>query len=139
MVGYLNEFDEKNARLVEVISMNAKLLYVLFMCILLLSACGKDIGKEIEADLLTITTDPKSQLNSNPGAYISNQQQSYDNIVSHGDAALDYLTKALKASENNGLREWLMAYACTDILGEKNPVKEWGNGKEWLASYEAAK
>ena len=119
--------------------MNAKLLYVLLCCTLLLSACGKDLSKEIEADLLTITTDPTSQLSSNPGAYISNQQKSYDEIVSHGDAALVYLTQTLKTSENNGLKEWIMAYACTDILGAKNPVKEWGNGKEWLAGYEAAK
>ncbi|MGO4271224.1 hypothetical protein AB4Z22_15490 [Paenibacillus sp. TAF58] len=116
--------------------MNAKLLYVSLISTLFLSACGKDIGKEIEADLLTITTDPMSQLSSNPGTYISSQRKSYDDIVNHGDAALVYLTQTLKASEKNGLKEWIMAYACTDILGEKNPVKAWGNGKEWQASYE---
>jgi hypothetical protein len=29
-----------------------------------------------------------------------------------------------------------MTYACTDILGEENPVKARGNGKEWLVSNE---
>lgn len=117
--------------------------YVLafLICILLLSACGKDIGKEIEADLLKIMTDPKWEvrISSNPYSSIASQKKSYDDIVNHGDEALVYLTRELKASKNNGLKEWIMAYACTDILGEKNPVKEWGNGKEWLAGYELAK
>jgi hypothetical protein len=49
------------------------------------------------------------------------------------------LTKELKATESNGLKEWIMAKACADILQDKNPVAEWETGKQWLAKYEQAK
>ncbi|MBP1964763.1 hypothetical protein [Paenibacillus aceris] len=111
----------------------------MFCCALLLSACGKNIEKQIEEDLVTITTDPKLQFSSNPYVNITNNKKSYDDIVRHGEPALPYLVQTLKASENNGLKEWVMAYACMDILGEKNPVKEWATGKEWLNSYELGK
>ncbi|MBD0382508.1 LysE family translocator [Paenibacillus sedimenti] len=96
----------------------------------------QNIGKEIEADLHKIITDKSSMASSNPGQYIANNQESYDRIVRHGDAAIVYLTKELKASNRNGLKEWIMAKACADILQENNPVEEWETGKQWLTKYE---
>ncbi|OPH59412.1 hypothetical protein BC351_21130 [Paenibacillus ferrarius] len=119
--------------------MKIRLLLAVGALLLFLTGCAKDIGQAIEADLLTITTDTKSQASSNPGVYMANQQKACDDIISYGDAGLEYLVKTLKSSESSGLKEWIMAYACAEILGEQNPVKQWATSEEWLSGYELAK
>jgi benzoyl-CoA reductase/2-hydroxyglutaryl-CoA dehydratase subunit BcrC/BadD/HgdB len=117
------------------------LLLFLFVASLLLSACeqdNKDV-KGIARNLNTIVMDKESNISSNPNDYIKNNQESYNNIVDKGNTSLEFLTKELKKSDQNGLKEWIMAKACTDILKNKNPVKEWASGKEWLSQYEDSK
>ncbi|MEW9701090.1 LysE family translocator [Paenibacillus sp. SI8] len=99
----------------------------------------ENVSKEVEADLQIIMTDQKSSLSSNPGTYIENNKKSYNRIVSHGQEAFEYLTKELKASDNDGLKEWIMAKACEDIRNGNNQEIQWETGKQWLAKYELAK
>jgi uncharacterized protein with ATP-grasp and redox domains len=114
------------------------ILVALFVCSIILSACANDtthVSKEIEANLQTILTANSFGVSSNPNDYIRNNQTSYDAIISKGQPAFEYLTNVLKKSDQNGLNEWIMAKACSDILKDKDPVKEWATGKEWLQKY----
>jgi hypothetical protein len=116
------------------------ILVALFVCSILLSAYANDtthVSQEMEAGLQTILTANSSGVSSNPNDYIKANQTSFDAIVSKGQPAFKYLTKELKKDDQNGLKEWIMAKACSDILKDKDPVKEWASGKEWLQQYES--
>jgi hypothetical protein len=119
-----------------------KMPFILLIAFIMLSSaagCEQDVpaavGQEIEDHLNTIVSNPAWSVSSNPHDYIKNNQQAFDSILSHGNRSLDYLTKQLNASEQSGLKEWIMAQACVDILKDSNPVKQWSTGKEWAEKY----
>lgn len=116
------------------------LLLVVTVCFLI-TACqsDKNIAKEIEKNLNAIVNNEKVMTSSNPNEYIQQNQNSYQEIINKGNDGLSYLTTELKKSKQNGLKEWLMANACEDLLKNKNPVKEWSTGKEWITKYEESK
>lgn len=89
-----------------------------------------EIDKSLHEILYTLKID-RSQ--SNPYAYTENEQ--FDKIVDYGDKALDYLIDELENSPNNGLREYIIAIACNDILGWEMQEKNWSTGKEWYQYY----
>ncbi|TYR77071.1 hypothetical protein FZC79_05085 [Rossellomorea vietnamensis] len=108
-----------------------------FLLLILLTACTSaekemDIIQQVERDLETIFTlnDP-SKTSSNPNDYINAHLDDFENIISNKQITLDHFLKKLKKSEENSLEEYIMAAACVEILGEKNPVNEWSTGKEW--------
>jgi hypothetical protein len=114
-----------------------KIPAILLVAVLLMlsgSGCEQSlaIGQEIDNHLNTIIANPEYGygVSSNPNDYIKNNQHAYDSIVSQGNRSLDYLTSELSKSNQSGLKEWIMAKACGDILKDQNPVKEWSTGKE---------
>jgi hypothetical protein len=116
------------------------------ICILMvLTACTSaekemDIIQQIERDLEQIqSTSHEFKLFSNPYDYLKKQSEEFDNIVSKKQIALDHFLNKFEKSEENGLEEYIMASACVEILGKKNPVKEWSTGKEWYEKYIAEK
>jgi hypothetical protein len=94
---------------------------------------AKDVGATIESKFDLIVSSPKTS--SNPGDYINEHKQSYDDIIKIGQPALEYLLWKFEQASQNGLREWIMAKACSDILGTMDPVKNWASGKEWYQKY----
>lgn len=44
------------------------------------------------------------------------------------------LTK-FKNDKGNGLREYVMAIACSEILKENTETKNWETGREWYDNY----
>ena len=92
-------------------------------------------GTRIESSLDQIINNPDAAIHSNPLEYIHGKKNAYDDILAQGEVGLAYMIKELKNSNESGLKEWVMAKACVDLLGERNPVKDWSTGKEWINRY----
>jgi hypothetical protein len=120
-----------------------RLLSFLVMVMMLVTVIGcsnqasgtKNVGAIIESNLDTIVSEKSIAMSSNPGDYISKNKQAYREIVDLGQPALQYLTDKLEQESENGLRQWIMAKACSELLGTKDPVTNWASGKEWYQKY----
>ena len=96
----------------------------------------------IEKKLNNITN-PKSNevsVSSNPYDYIKtgDRKEDYEYIVSQGEKSLNYMLNKFENSDSNGLQEYIMAIACSEILKEDTASKSWTNGREWYENYSKA-
>ncbi|WP_160036844.1 hypothetical protein [Paenibacillus sp. An7] len=96
-----------------------------------------DLGNQIERNLVSIMDNNSALASSNPAAYIQDNQNLYDEILASGDKGLEFLLNELKNSKEDGLKEWIMAKACQDILKDESQIGGWSTGKEWLSKYES--
>ncbi|WP_454190943.1 hypothetical protein [Paenibacillus sp. Marseille-Q7038] len=112
-------------------------LSILIACQSSQSAEPNDIGNQIESNLVTFMDNNSDLPLSNPATYIQDNQDLYDEILASGDKGLEYLLNELKDSKENGLKEWIMAKACEDILKDERQIEGWSTGKEWLNKYES--
>lgn len=113
----------------------AVVIFAAVGCSALTSSNNIDIGKSIDEKLHIIVSNPKVQMSSNPYDYINAEKKAYDEIVNMDKPALTYLLAKFEKGSGNGLEEWVMAKACSDILGDKNPVKTWSSGRDWYLGY----
>lgn len=79
--------------------------------------------------------DSKLLLSSNPYDYIKNNYKDYNYIVSNGEKSLNYMLNRFANSISNGLEEYIMATACSEILNEDKQEKNWASGREWYNNY----
>lgn len=115
---------------------------LIVICIFLaLTACTSaetemDIIQQIERDLEKIVNPSDvSKLSSNPNDYIKAHKNEFNNIVEQKQIALNHFLNKFAKSNKDGLEEYIMASACSKILGGKNPVNEWATGKDWYDQY----
>lgn len=75
------------------------------------------------------STHVESALSSNPYDYIKNNDN-YNKIVSLGTDALDIIKKKIDESNENGLKEYILAAAANDIakVDLKKDTYNWSNG-----------
>ena len=99
----------------------------------------KIFEQTIEEKLNNITNpkDSKVSLSSNPYDYIkdSNSNEDYKYIVLQGENSLNYMLNKFANSNSNGLEEYIMAIACSEILKENPTSKNWTSGREWYDNY----
>ncbi|WJM09948.1 hypothetical protein [Paenibacillus sp. PK1-4R] len=93
------------------------------------------LSATIESKLQQMVSDPVLLTSSNPNDYIAGNREAYEDILSTGEAGLFLLLQQLESSPDNGLKEWIMAQASNELLGEHNPVEGWHSGKDWLRQY----
>lgn len=94
-------------------------------------------GRIIEEKLDAIVRGSQAnQMSSNPYDYMIGSQD-YDDIVMMGDEGLRYMLKKMQISREDGLREYIMAAACSSRLGEFPEFKDCSTGKEWYEGYMA--
>ncbi|MDR6715701.1 hypothetical protein [Paenibacillus sp. 2003] len=93
------------------------------------------LSATIESKLQQMVSDPVLVTSSNPNDYIAGNREAYEDILNTGEAGLLFLLQQLESSPDNGLKEWIMAQASTELLGELNPVEDWHSGKDWLRQY----
>jgi hypothetical protein len=88
----------------------------------------------IEGNLDTIT---EPSPDSNPYHYINSHKSEYDEIVALGDDALQYMFSIFDMGGQSGLRGWIMAIACCDILGENTEfaTSSVDTGQKWYDAY----
>ncbi|MFE6078097.1 hypothetical protein ACFVQB_26940 [Paenibacillus sp. NPDC057886] len=106
----------------------------------MLVACSNQVESQgvswkIESNLQQIVSRPESMISSNPNDYIADSPEAWEQILNTGEDGLNVLIQQLDSSADNGLKEWLMAEASTELLGERNPVEHWQSGKDWLRQY----
>ncbi|WP_315371426.1 hypothetical protein [Paenibacillus xylanexedens] len=89
----------------------------------------------LESNLQQMVSDPVLLTSSNPNDYIAGNREAYGDILNTGEEGLHLLLQQLESSTDNGLKEWIMAQASTELLGELNPVEVWHSGKDWLRQY----
>ena len=61
-------------------------------------------------------------MSSNPYDYIK-EDKNYDDILQLGNDAFQYMLKSLENSRENGLNEYIMAMACSDMLEKTLQIK----------------
>lgn len=94
-----------------------------------------DTGQVIEDKLDAIVCGIQAnQLSSNPYDYIMGSQD-YGDIIGLGDEAFRYMLKSLGTSQEDGLREYIMANACAVWIGEDPQDRKWRSGKEWYNDF----
>ena len=99
----------------------------------------KTFDQTIEEKLNNITNpkDSKVSLSSNPYDYIKGNED-YKYIVSQRDKSLDFMLNKFANSNKDGLEEYIMAIACSEILKENPASKNWASGREWYENYTKA-
>lgn len=99
----------------------------------------KTFEETIEEKLKNITNpeDSKVSLSSNPHDYIKDVDSSedYKYIISQRDKALKFMLNKFANSNKNGLEEYIMAMACSEILKENPSSKNWSSGRAWYENY----
>jgi hypothetical protein len=102
----------------------------------------KTFDQTIQEKLNNITNpkDSKVSLSSNPYDYIKgvDSNEDYKYIVSQRDKSLDFMLNKFANSDKNGLEEYIMAIACSEILKEDPTFKNWASGREWYDNYTKA-
>ena len=75
---------------------------------------------------------------SNPYDYILDSK-AFDRLTSYGLEALPVVLNELEESEQDGLKEYLLALAVEKISGRDLRAEglEWATGKEWLTRYQS--
>ena len=133
--------------------MRKRLINVIFVCFVVLFAfsligCSNTAQKTPPHDTFGHTIDmklnniihPKDSdilLSSNPYDYIkgASSQEDYEYIVSQKEKSLDYMLNKFANSEMDGLEEYIMAIACSEILKINPDSKNWASGREWYDNY----
>jgi len=95
------------------------------------------VNKSLEA----MTSIPSKA--SSPFEDIEENNEVYKQIINLGDPVVDYFLVEFKNSSTDGSREWVMAWICNEILGDRNPIKiweldhknGWDSGRDWYEKY----
>ena len=125
--------------MIKVFKAHIILILMSIMCIIILiglTGCSLqiDLGSRIDSELDSIVKSSKQALSSNPYDYIKDSKE-YKNIVSQGEKGIKEILAKFEASNENGLKEYIMAAACAEILGEDIEKKTWSSGREWYNNY----
>lgn len=104
-------------------------------------SADKTFEKTIEQKLNNIIypKDPMILKSSIPSDYVKgvDSKEDYKYIVSQGKKSLNYILNKFASSNENGLEEYIMAMACSEILKENPFSKNWASGREWYDNYKA--
>jgi hypothetical protein len=137
--------------------MRKKSISVMIICLVVLFAFSligfSNTAKKVSTDKafeqtieekLNNNTNPKDSrvlLSSNPYDYIKgvDSNEDYKYIVSQGKRSLNFMLNKFSNSNKNGLEEYIMAIACSEILKENSTPKNWASGREWYDNYTKAK
>ena len=81
--------------------------------------------------------DSKTSLSSNPYDYIKglDSNKDFKYVVSQGEKSLNYMLSKFENSNKDGLEEYIMAIACSEILKENSSSKSWASGRQWYENY----
>lgn len=96
--------------------------------------------KETIDERLNNITNPKDikvSLSSNPYDYIKglDSNKDFKYVVSQGEKSLNYMLSKFENSNKDGLEEYIMAIACSEILKENPSSKSWASGRQWYENY----
>jgi hypothetical protein len=97
------------------------------------------LAEAVHADAEAIASDLASVplevgLSSNPYDYVPHSP-AFKRLVARGAPAVDAIADEIQSSKDNGLKEYLLAIAASEILREPAKDKTWVTGKDWATGY----
>jgi len=94
-----------------------------------------DVKNKVD-QLLKEIVDNGPVASSNPYDYIKNSK-AFDELVAMGNPALEYMFDSFAKSNEDGLKEYVMASACAKIMGTFDEQKGIGvpSGRDWFYKY----
>jgi hypothetical protein len=93
----------------------------------------QDIAQVMEDIDTASRRDPGIGMSSNPYDYVG-ISPAFERLVARGAPALDAIAAEIQESDENGLREYLLAIAGQRIQGDTGPSM-WSTGKQWAEKY----
>jgi hypothetical protein len=74
---------------------------------------------------------------------VKGHEKEYDEILKMGESVVDYFIDEFKNGRLDVSNEWITAWICNEILGDKNPIKilvkdnenGWDSGRDWYDKY----
>jgi hypothetical protein len=103
------------------------------------ASTDKNFEQTIDGKLNNISNpkDYNVSISSNPYDYLKgiDSNKDYKYIVLQGEKSLNYMLNKFADNNKNGLEEYIMAIACSEILKENPATKKWVSGREWYDNY----
>jgi hypothetical protein len=104
-------------------------------------AATQSIDQAVRADADQMMSDIASaptrvSLSSNPYDYAA-VSPAFKRLVARGTPTVDAIAREIERSGDNGLREYLLAMAASQIEHVPDSMKQWSTAQEWLAQYRA--
>ena len=103
-------------------------------------ALTSDEINKVNSNLKTFSS---MSLSSNPLDHVKGHEKEYNEIIEMGEPVVDYFIEEFRKGNLDGSNEWITAWICNEILGEKNPIKiwaednknGWASGRDWYEKY----
>ncbi|HEY9063140.1 MAG TPA: hypothetical protein VIO64_21985 [Pseudobacteroides sp.] len=92
------------------------------------------VKKEIDQKIQSILNIKSAS--SNPYDIIKDNKD-FEYLIQQKDAGLRCMLDKFRESNDNGLKEYIMAIACSKILDEDPKEKKWSTGRGWYDQYTA--
>jgi hypothetical protein len=103
-------------------------------------ALTSDQINKVKSNLKTFSSMPLSSI---PLDHVKGHEKEYDEILQMGEPVVNYFIDEFRKGNLDGSNEWITAWICNEILGDKNPVKIWAedhdngwdSGRDWYEKY----
>ena len=137
-------------------SLKPPLIFTLLLVFILLGFIGFNKISKLSEEKPALTSDQISKVKSNleiifstpthlsnPLVHVEAHEKEYDEIIQMGEPVVDYFIDEFRKGNLSGSNEWLTAWICNEILGDKNPIKiwiednenGWDSGRDWYEKY----
>ena len=83
-------------------------------------ALTSDQINKVKSNLKTFTSMPRSSF---PLDHVKGHEKEYDEILQMGEPVVDFFIAEFRKGNLQGRDEWVTAWICNEILGDKNPIK----------------
>ncbi|MEG2289313.1 MAG: hypothetical protein RR891_00690 [Clostridium sp.] len=137
-------------------SLKLPLVFGLILVFFILGFIGFNMISKKQNEKQALTSDQINTVKTNLGIIsatpthssipldqVKGHEKEYNEIIQMGEPVVDYFIDEFKKGNLDGSNEWLTAWICNEILGDKNPVKIWAldnengwdSGRDWYEKY----
>lgn len=122
------------------------LLILMLACLTSLAGCADNVSEaemraSVQQDIAQVMEDIDTASQRDPGIGMSSNPHDYvgispafERLVARGEPALDAIAAEIRESDENGLREYLLAIAGQRIQGDTGSSM-WSTGKQWAEKF----
>jgi hypothetical protein len=136
-------------------SLKTPLIFTLLLVFILLGFMGFNKISKLSDEKPALTSDQINKVKSNlktfssfpfssiPLDHVKGHEKEYDEILQMGEPVIDYFIDEFRKGRLDGSNEWITAWICNEILGDKNPIRiwvkdnenGWDSGRDWYEKY----
>jgi hypothetical protein len=136
--------------------LRSPLFIILVLFFIILGFLGLNKISKLSYEKSALTNDQIDKVKSNlkiissittnssiPMDKVKGHEKEYNEIIQMGEPVVDFFIDEFKKGKLEGSNEWITAWICNEILGNKNPVKIWAedhengwdSGRDWYEKY----